>query len=261
MKSWKVIVYLTLCISTGVGSVSFAASSTDVEIHFESSPQRHLTYNHRPRLDEVVLQALNKTDADRRKIDWFTSGIYDINVELKLKQQVFGVIAKQQAIASKRYHGSWFYWSQLRNSLESLHYAKRIFHTIDPDATRLSLPLNPKLTGNWLMTLKYTPKDVLVLGGVTKPGKQTWQPRLDAGSYAQTAGLFDNTISKVTVIQPDGKVEQHQTGYWNYSFSEIAPGAIVYVPLPVEELPVIYPNDRLQNPNDLVVELLRNRLP
>ncbi|KUJ00632.1 capsule biosynthesis GfcC family protein [Vibrio sp. MEBiC08052] len=261
MKPWKIIFYLTLCISTGLASVSFAASSTNVEIHFESSSPVHLTYNDRPRLDEVVLQAMDKAGADWRMIDWFVSGLYDINIELKLKQQVLGVIVKQQSIASKRYHGSWFYWSQLRNSLESLHYAKRIFQTIDPDVTRLSLPLNPKLTGNWLMTLRYTPKNVLVLGGVTAPGKQTWQPRLDAGSYVQTAGLFDKTISKVMVIQPDGKVEEHQTGYWNHSFSEIAPGAIIYVPLPVEELPIIYPNDRLQNPNNLVVELLRNRLP
>ncbi|ASA55957.1 capsule biosynthesis GfcC family protein [Vibrio gazogenes] len=260
MKPWTIIFSLTLYISTGLASVSFAAS-TDVEIHFESSPPSHLTDHDYPRLDEVVLRALNQTGADWRMIDWFTSALYDINVEFKLKQQVFGVIAKQKTIASKRYHKSWFYWSQLRRSLESLHYAKRIFQTIDPDATRLHLSLNPKLSGNWLITLKYTPKNVLVLGGVTKPGKQTWQPRLDAKNYAQTAGLFDQTMSKVMVIQPDGKVEEHPIGYWNQTFAEIAPGAIIYVPLPVEELPVIYPNDRSQNPNDLVVELLRNRLP
>lgn len=259
MKAWKIIVYLTL--TTGIGHTSYAASSTDVDIAFSPSPQHHLTYNDRPRLDEVTLDALSKTAADWRKIDWLTSSLYNVNVEFKLKQQVIRSIMKQQAIASKRYHGSWFYWSQLRQSLESLRYAKRIFQTIDPDETRLSLSLNPRLSGDWLISLKYTPKYVSILGGVKTPGKQPWQPLVDASRYVQKAELYDKTTSKVMVIQPDGKVEQHQTGYWNYAYSEIAPGAIIYVPLKVEELPSIYPDDPLLNTNDLVVELLRNRLP
>ncbi|MDW6002179.1 capsule biosynthesis GfcC family protein [Vibrio mangrovi] len=261
MTLWKIISYFITIVSITFTPASYASSPVDVEIHFASSSQIHIEFDYLPRLDEAVLQGLDKTGTDWKTTDWMMSGLYDINVPYSLKQQVLSFVTKQQDIASQRYHDSWYYWSQLNDSLNALHYAKRIFQTIDPDATRLSHRLNPQLSGHWLISLKKSPKDVLVLGGVTTPGKRPWRSRLDARSYAQAAGLVDITIPEIFVIQPDGKVEKHRVGYWNQTFSEIAPGAIIYVPLPVEELPVIYPDDHLQNPNDLVVELLRNRLP
>ncbi|MEI8631080.1 capsule biosynthesis GfcC family protein [Vibrio sp. PP-XX7] len=166
-----------------------------------------------------------------KSVDWLSSGLYDTDTVFTEKQQALAVVAKQQKIASQRYHGSWYYWSQLGNNLDAMHFAKRIFQSIDPDETRLNKQLNPQLIGHWFISLRKPQKSVFVLGGVLNPGKQPWQPRHDARSYASSAGLFDSSIPVITVIQPDGHVEKHPVGYWNQTFSEVAPGAIIYVPL------------------------------
>lgn len=262
MTHRRIVFYFATLMTLTFSIAAFPSYPVTVDAQLDEQHSISMRFDHIPRLDEVVLRGLKQTGVNWKSVDWLASGLYDINTAFTGKKQVLAAIAEQQQIASQRYHGSWYYWSQLGRNLEAMHFAKKIFQSIDPDETRLSKPLNPQLIGHWLISLRKPQKSVLVLGGVSIPGVQRWQPRRDAKYYAQSAGLLDTSIPAITVIQPDGHVEKHPVGYWNQTFSEVAPGATVYVPLPVEELPAIYRKDQIKNnPNDLVIELLRNRLP
>ena len=46
---------------------------------------------------------------------------------------------------------------------------------------------------------------------------------------AQVTPLTIAANSEVTVIQPDGVIQQHPIAYWNNNHNDIAPGAIIYL--------------------------------
>ncbi len=46
---------------------------------------------------------------------------------------------------------------------------------------------------------------------------------------AQVTPIDIAANSYVTVIQPDGVIQQHSIAYWNNNHADIAPGAIIYL--------------------------------
>lgn len=142
--------------------------------------------------------------------------------------------------------------------LEEQPIGKRLFLPLDIDAVRIVSDNNPLLRGNDFNTplnlvLPARPDHVWVIGAVDTVGKQPWQERKNARDYLQLAGISpagNNSIA--TVIQPDGKVEQHPIAYWNTNHRDIAPGAAIY--LEFDDLPAGF-----THLNDEVVDLLRNR--
>lgn len=256
----RVILCFSAMISVAA-SFSALASSANVDITFNHQDTISASFPHIPRLDEAVLEGLQKTQADWEKIDWLASGLYDLNSPFLLKQQVLRTLQKQKQTALQQNNPSWYYWYQLTRDLKEINFEKKVFQSVDPDITRLDVSKNPRLHGHWLITLQENEKSVLVLGNIKNSGKRPWQQRKGAIYYAKASGLLDGSISEITVIQPDGHVEKHSVAYWNKNFSEIAPGATIYVPIPIERPLVHLQKDNHQNANDLVVELLRNRLP
>jgi hypothetical protein len=256
----KLVTYYTFFFSITF-SLAISSSPTKVDFKFNRQSLISIDFAHFPRLDKVVQQGLRRTGAEWEKVDWLASGLYDVNHQFTSKNQVISALAAHQELAERRSHNSWYYWYQLSEDLKTMNFAKKIFQSIDPDTTRLKRRSNPKLVGHWFISLKKNTKSILVLGNIRNSGQQPWQARQSAKYYAKMAKLVDPTVSKITVIQPDGRVEHHPSGYWNQTFSEIAPGAIVYVPIPAEKFPPFLNKVQRKNPNDLVVELLRNKLP
>lgn len=60
-------------------------------------------------------------------------------------------------------------WETLRDQLRLSAFAKRIFTPIDPDWTRLAAQDNPRLNGQWLLTLNPRVAEVSVYGAVKSP--------------------------------------------------------------------------------------------
>ncbi|MEC6822469.1 capsule biosynthesis GfcC family protein [Photobacterium piscicola] len=101
---------------------------------------------------------------------------------------------------------------------------------IDIDKVRLNKSDNPLLNGNYQLQLANRPTSVIVIGAIEKPQTIKWQPRMAAKAYlAQVTPLSIATNSEVTVIQPDGVVQQYPIAYWNNNHKDIAPGAIIFL--------------------------------
>ncbi|PSW60639.1 polysaccharide synthesis [Photobacterium kishitanii] len=107
---------------------------------------------------------------------------------------------------------------------------QRLAVAIDIDKVRLNQTDNPLLTGNYQLQLANRPTSVTVIGAIEKPQQLDWQPRMAANDYlAQVTPIDIATNSYVTVIQPDGVIQQHSIAYWNNNHADIAPGAIIYL--------------------------------
>ncbi|WP_297481067.1 capsule biosynthesis GfcC family protein [uncultured Photobacterium sp.] len=112
---------------------------------------------------------------------------------------------------------------------QHIHH-QRLPVSIDIDKVRLNKADNPLLNGNYLLQLANRPTSVIVIGAIEKPQTIKWQPRMSAKEYlAQVTPLSIAANSEVTVIQPDGVMQQHSIAYWNNHHNDIAPGAIIYL--------------------------------
>jgi len=209
------------------------------------------------RLDHATMQALQHYQLSTLDVEWSSAGLFDLSHAFLFKREVLLKLADLQAAAPATQQAL---WASLDAQLRHIDVAKRVFGIIDPDWTRIAAQDNPRLNGQWLLTLKQKSTHVSVYGAVSKPGEVAWLNRRSAKDYAQAAGLFDEQISEIIVIQPDGTVQKHTVAYWNQNFAEVAPGAIIYVPLPLTHS-AVYSDTASTNINQLVIELLRNRLP
>ncbi len=232
---------------------AYAHSATNIIVH---TPEQHtftLEFPETVRVDKAVMTVLEKQSLSTLNIDWLGSSLFDISNENKQKQHVLRTLIEYQKAAKPSINS---YWQALRNQLRNTQFGTRVFIPIDPDITRLSTSHNPLLQGKWRLILANKPAPIQIFGAVQTQGKVSWHNRFSAKSYLQRARLIDEYTSNVTVIQPDGQVENHPIAYWNDNFQEVAPGAIIYVAMPeADTLPFE------QNANQLIVELLRNHIP
>ncbi|PTB31245.1 capsule biosynthesis GfcC family protein [Photobacterium phosphoreum] len=107
---------------------------------------------------------------------------------------------------------------------------QRLPVTIDIDKARLNKKDNPLLSGNYQLLLANRPTSVTIIGAIEKPLSIKWQPRIAAKDYLDHVMPIDIAAnSTVTVIQPDGVMQQHPIAYWNNNHNDIAPGAIIYL--------------------------------
>ncbi|ENM5843510.1 capsule biosynthesis GfcC family protein [Vibrio mimicus] len=254
IKPWIALIILLGGLSTH--SLFASPLSTTLEIRFEGSSTQ-LRFAEPIRLDQAVMQTLEHYQLSTLDIDWLSAGLFDLSHPYSFKQHVLLVMAHQQSSAPIQQKAL---WEKMRSQLRLSAFAKRVFAPIDPDWTRIAPQDNPRLNGQWLLTLNPRVGEVSVYGAVHKPGDVTWRSRQTAKDYAQAAGLIDEKIAEIVVIQPDGVVQVHSVAYWNMNFAEVAPGAIVYVPIPLHDSS-FYPNTPNTDANQLVIELLRNRLP
>lgn len=238
-----------------VSPLAYSAPMTSVEVIGSNKLTFLLTFKTAPRVDELVIHALNVTQQSAVNIDWLSSALFDMSTPYNKKHQVLQALEYQEALADEHQKEQ---WRQLQAELRKRSFARRIFTPLDPDITRIIPNQNPRLSGQWLLKLPSWPTTVAVLGNVKRSDQITWQPRTDARYYLNKLGLIDKDTSQVWVIQSDGHASLHNIAYWNYQFQNIAPGATIYVPLPNKKN-TLYP--QLSDVNHAVVDLLRNQQP
>lgn len=249
--------FLVIGSVNNTSAESIPTPITTLNVTLDSQPVVQLRFAKAPRASQSVMAALKQLEMSTLDIHWQTSGLYDLTTPLALKKETLMRLANEEDYSTMSNKSR---WRQLRQYIRKMAFGKKITTSIDPDITRIDPVLNPIITGNWILSMQSKANSVLVLGAVKHMGEQPWQQRHDANTYAEAAGLLDTPLSNLTVIQPDGHVETHHISYWNRQFKEVSPGSIVYVAIPHAHqwFEVGKPN---LDTNQVVIELLRNRLP
>ncbi|OIQ25431.1 MAG: hypothetical protein BM561_06240 [Vibrio sp. MedPE-SWchi] len=249
---------LSFCFS----SITFASESI-VEVTLTDRDAITLSSEQAPRLDATVMTAVDYYQTSSMDIDWLQSKLFDLDKPLYLKNVAVRSINRQKSVAK---HQDIERWKTLRRQIEEWQFSKRVLTPLDPDVTRVNASQNPRLRGQYQLFLKPISKDltVTVLGNVKQPRELAWYPRRSANQYLNKTQVENQSLSYVWVIQPDGAAFQYPVAYWNYQFHNIAPGAFIYVPMPLSR----NLDDELtrykftnKDTNQLIIELLTHKLP
>jgi len=246
------------------------ATPTTIDVHlgtmnslYVNQHDKRLTFKHHtPRVDEVMIASLTALKQTNNNIDWINTRLYDLSTPDTLPQRVMNILTDQYNLADNNHK---YTLQGLIQFIKKSQFAHRVLTPLDPDVTRLHPRKNPKLKGHWLVILKQKrhQNTMTIMGDVFNPGIYQWKNNTDAWSYLRTTENHDNLNEfhpTVDVIQPDGKVEKHDAKQWDDGlFYDIAPGAVIYVPFPIISSS-LHPMNTMEDPNRLIIELLRNRI-
>ncbi|ORM64794.1 hypothetical protein PRCB_24690 [Pantoea rodasii] len=116
------------------------------------------------------------------------------------------------------------------HQLSAIQVTGRQFTTLDPDWVRLRPEANRTLQGSYDLYTLAQPTQVLVLGALSHPGKESWQPGRTVRDYlAAHESLSGAERSFATVIAPSGQAQQVPIAYWNQRHVEVEPGSIIWL--------------------------------
>ncbi|SFP66946.1 capsule biosynthesis GfcC family protein [Enterovibrio norvegicus] len=201
----------------------------------------HVAFNGAPRVAQVVSQGAAVIRANANNIlahntdtvYWQGAGLFDTAVtpELaSLKKAVTDNLNKLQEAWQDDVEKNASV-TALSTFLAEAHFQSRIHVPLDEDFYLSGSKVNPLVQGDLMLVLPTRPNNVWVVGAVTETTDADFHPDYVADDYvdiAETLNTFG--ISDVTVIQPDGHLETHQTAYWNQIPKNLAPGAMIFVP-------------------------------
>lgn len=116
------------------------------------------------------------------------------------------------------------------HQLSTLQITGRLFTSLDPDWVRLRPEANRTLLGSYDLYTVAPPTQVLVLGALSNPGKESWQPGRTVRDYlAAHDRLSGGERSIATVIAPSGATQQVPIAYWNQRHIEVEPGSVIWL--------------------------------
>ena len=116
------------------------------------------------------------------------------------------------------------------HQLSALQVAGRQFTSLDPDWVRLRPEANRTLQGSYDLYTVPQPTQVLVLGALENPGKESWQPGRTVRDYLEGHDrLSGGERSVASVITPSGQILQVPIAYWNQRHIEVQPGSIIWL--------------------------------
>ncbi|HBZ14260.1 MULTISPECIES: capsule biosynthesis GfcC D2 domain-containing protein [Pantoea] len=114
--------------------------------------------------------------------------------------------------------------------LNDVKVTGRQFTSLDPDEVRLRPQANRTLQGSYDLYTLAQPTQVLVLGALSNPGKESWQPGREVRDYLDGhERLSGAERSFATVIAPSGSTQQVPIAYWNHRHVEVEPGTIIWL--------------------------------
>ena len=116
------------------------------------------------------------------------------------------------------------------HQLNDVKVTGRQFTSLDPDEVRLRPQANRTLQGSYDLYTLAQPTQVLVLGALSNPGKESWQPGREVRDYLDGhERLSGAERSFATVIAPSGSTQQVPIAYWNHRHVEVEPGTIIWL--------------------------------
>ncbi|WP_283131139.1 capsule biosynthesis GfcC family protein [Enterovibrio norvegicus] len=226
-----------------VSGQAIAAEQTKVTVTTSADATRmyHVAFNGAPRVSQVVSQGAAVIRANANNIlahntdtvYWKGAGLFDTADTPELAS-----LKKTVTDNLNRLQEAWKDDAEKHASVTALstffaesHFQSRIQVPLDEDFYLSGSKLNPLVKGDLMLVLPSRPNNVWVIGAVTETTDADFQPDYVADDYVDiTETLNTFGISDVTVIQPDGELEIHQTAYWNQMPKNLAPGAMIFVP-------------------------------
>ncbi|MRT25108.1 hypothetical protein GJV14_14270 [Enterobacteriaceae bacterium RIT697] len=116
------------------------------------------------------------------------------------------------------------------HQLGAVQVTGRQFTSLDPDAVRLRPQDNRTLQGSYDLYTLTRRSQVLVLGALSNPGKESWQPGREVRDYLDGHDRLSGAErSYATVIAPSGSTQQVPVAYWNHRHIEVEPGSIIWL--------------------------------
>ena len=143
------------------------------------------------------------------------------------------------------------------DQLSAVKTIGRQFTSLDPDVVRLRPQDNRTLQGSYDLYTQTQPTQILVLGALSNPGKQSWQPGRSVRDYLSAHdGLSGAERNFATVITPSGNTQQVPIAYWNHRHVEVEPGSIIWLGFSSWSLP--WGQSDL---NERMLSVLTHRMP
>lgn len=235
-----------------------AATTSQVTVYLDAVEVTQLNYDTSIRLYRVLSDTLYQEKLNASDINWQSAALYHPRDIILQKHQIIPQLEQQISLVPKRER---IKWQRVIEQLRLWHYAQRVETPIDIDLAWVNPDHNPALPGEWQLYLHTNHSRYIdVMGNIANPQRITWQPLSSAAKYIQEAGGLIGDAEFAYVIGPDGALSQHAVGDWQRQFKNIAPGSIIYVPLP-SQAGSQYGATSESDANQLVIQLLKNRLP
>ncbi|MBF4365380.1 hypothetical protein EAY40_24755, partial [Vibrio anguillarum] len=133
--------HFLLGVLCALSPAAYSAPASVVEVRSADTPALSLSFASVPRVDELVINALNASAQLPADIDWLSSALFDVSSPYQKKQQVLLAITHQESLAASAHKKR---WRQLKEQLRARTFAQRIFTPLDPDITRITASQNPK---------------------------------------------------------------------------------------------------------------------
>ena len=215
----------SLCLLVSLPSV--AQNQISLHANGDTATTVSLQYAEPVRLAQVVSDSLKQRTVTETPY-WLGSSL-----STTTEPQTKSALIKQLTQLSKQHSDNATISNSFANTAHWLQQhikTQRLPVSIDIDKVRLSTNDNPLLSGNYQLRLANRPTSIIIFGAIEKPQQLDWQPRMAAKNYLDQVTPIDIAAnSYVTVIQPDGVIQQHPIAYWNNNHNDIAPGAIIYL--------------------------------
>ncbi|MGR5409389.1 capsule biosynthesis GfcC family protein [Vibrio sp. PNB22_8_1] len=210
-----------LCVSTH----AWAAETTNVTL-LEHNAQ--LQYQEAVRLDQVLSDALKQT-AIQKQTNTFDEGyrLFDTNKQEIADELYNSVVLRLKKLAEDDDYSTAA--EQLLQQIQSYQYAYRIVNSLDIDKVRLDLSRNPRMPGDYELSLSERPS-VVYLAGLATPQSVTFSSFYDVAHYVERGELNDEASKSFAwVIAPDGTASKVGMAYWNNQQRHVIPGSIIFV--------------------------------
>lgn len=187
-----------------------------------------LQYQEAVRLDQVLSDALKQTEILEQN-NTFDEGyrLFDSSKQDTVDKLYSSVVLRLKKLAEDNDYST--VATQLLQQVQSHQYAYRIVTSLDIDNVRLDLSRNPKMPGDYELSLSERPS-VVYLDGLATPKSVTFSSFYDVAHYVEQGELNDEASkSYAWVISPDGTTSKVGTAYWNNQQRHVIPGSIIFV--------------------------------
>lgn len=210
-----------------------------------------------PRLAEVMLSFNTSPDLYWPAARFYKTDAADVRAleqqrqqlleQLKLLQQLYIQDNEPELAASI---------DLVHQQIQSWQLAKQLLLPLDPDSIRVKPELNPKLlAGQYLLVLGQRPKAVQLIG-FTKTKTLELLNAATATDYTNKIEPLAGASASFLYIAPAGSAAfVAQTGLWNSKRQDIAPGAVLFVPVEQALLPADF-----KDLNQLIIELAQHKV-
>ncbi len=225
-----------------VSPIAASAEKTRIDVRHSITSSKHhtLTFEQSPRLFQAVTHGASLIRADSLAkqahmtdvIFWQAAGLFSQSENRELHLLHRDVIDNLLALQDDNFAEPWkSSFQSLLKFIQQSSFQTRVSLDIDPDLLLSGKAQNPLLSGDLTLLLPERQHDVQLLGAIKSPV----QLRFDAGKtlkdYLAQAQLINSFgTSEVTIISPNGKIQQAPIAYWNWNPIRPVPGSVIYVP-------------------------------